>query len=148
MTKKAISCETSKGMIFKRKEVKAHGTSKLIEGVFKQNDKCLVIEDVVTSGSSIIETVKELRENGGLVVNDAIVLLNREQGGAENIANINVKLHSILKTSDVLNILLKNKCIDQVIYDKTSEFLDKNRHVPVPQNLSAKAVEVKSIHFI
>jgi uridine monophosphate synthetase len=45
-------------MIFKRKDVKAHGTAKMIEGVYTKKDKCLIIDDVITSGISIMETVE------------------------------------------------------------------------------------------
>lgn len=45
-------------MIFKRKDAKTHGTKKLVEGVYNKSDKCLIVDDVVTSGISILETVE------------------------------------------------------------------------------------------
>jgi uridine monophosphate synthetase len=45
-------------MVFKRKEAKAYGGKKMIEGVYNSNDRCLVIEDVTTTGISILETVE------------------------------------------------------------------------------------------
>lgn len=54
----SISLKTEKPMIMKRKDAKSYGTKNLIEGIYKHGDKCLVIEDVITSGSSIIETVQ------------------------------------------------------------------------------------------
>ncbi len=45
-------------MIFKRKDAKAHGTKKMVEGVYKKSDVCLIVDDVVTSGISILETVE------------------------------------------------------------------------------------------
>lgn len=53
-------------MVIRRREAKDYGTKQMIEGVFKSGDLCLVIEDVVTSGGSVLETVKELN-NVGLV---------------------------------------------------------------------------------
>ena len=79
-------------MIFKRKDVKKHGTSKMIEGVYNKNDKCLIVDDVITSGISIMETVESLREHG-IKVSDALVLLDREQGGLQNVSAHGVKLH-------------------------------------------------------
>jgi uridine monophosphate synthetase len=54
-------------MIFKRKDVKAHGTSKMIEGNYEKGDRCLIVDDVITSGISIIETV-EVNKNFNLIL--------------------------------------------------------------------------------
>lgn len=125
-----ISFVTGKPMIFKRKDAKSHGTKKLVEGVYRDEDKCLVVDDVVTSGISILETVESLRTHK-IQVRDAMVLLDREQGGSENVSNSNTRLHSILKTSQILDVLFKANRIDQSIFDKTREFLEANKYVPV-----------------
>lgn len=59
-----VSVRDSKPMLIRRKEAKDYGTKKLIEGKYQSGDTCLIIEDVVTSGSSILETVKDLRQEG------------------------------------------------------------------------------------
>lgn len=153
-------------MIFKRKDAKAHGTKKMVEGVYKENDRCLVVDDVVTSGISILETVevniqidlnyhqikkyyiysfvglKSLREHK-IQIKDAMVLLDREQGGSENVGNSNVTLHSIINTSQILDVLIKGKKIDQNIFDKTQEFLNANKYVPVAK--TAPKVRIQTI---
>lgn len=138
-----ISFETGIPMIFKRKDAKAHGTKKMVEGVYNDNDRCLLVDDVVTSGISILESVESLRKHK-IRVKDAMVLLDREQGGSENVGNSNVILHSIIKTSQILDILFKSKKIDQETFDRTHQFLEANKYVPVK---NAEPEIVKELNF-
>jgi uridine monophosphate synthetase len=95
-----ISLEHNIPMIMRRKEKKDYGTKQMIEGEFKAGQRVLVIEDVVTSGASILETTEEL-ENAGLKVVDLVALIDREQGGRETLEK-KYKLHSILSLSEIL----------------------------------------------
>lgn len=94
----------NKSMLVRRKEVKDYGTKKAIEGKYNAGDNCLIIEDIITSGSSILETVQSLR-NEGITVTDAIVIVDREQGGKANIAEKGVRVHTLFTLSYMLNVL-------------------------------------------
>ena len=97
-------------MIMRRKEKKDYGTKQMIEGEFKAGQSALIIEDVVTSGGSIIETTTDL-EQAGLQVSDLIALIDREQGGRENLSQ-RYRLHAILSLSNVLETLLNSSLVD------------------------------------
>lgn len=93
-------------MVMRRKEVKKYGTRKQIEGVFKEGQTVLVVEDLVTSAMSCFETIEPL-ESVGLKVTDVVVLLDREQGGEANLRKGNVNLHACFKLSEFMKNLLK-----------------------------------------
>lgn len=88
-------------MVMRRKERKAYGTGKLIEGVFEKGKKCLVMEDLVTSGMSVFETVEPL-EQSGLDVEHIVAFIDREQGGRETIEQKGYKFHSVVSLSQLL----------------------------------------------
>ncbi|XP_063705287.1 uridine 5'-monophosphate synthase [Culicoides brevitarsis] len=117
-----ISVKDSKPMLIRRKEAKDYGTKKLIEGKFGPGETCLIIEDVVTSGSSIMDTVKDLRKEG-LEVTDAIVVVDREQGGALNTENNGVKMHSLFTLSFLLQVLLDAGKIEKATVDAVAKYI-------------------------
>jgi orotate phosphoribosyltransferase len=67
-----------------RKEAKAHGTGKLVEGTFEPGDRVAVIEDVITTGGSALKAIAALRAAGGTVAG-VLALVDREEGGRETI---------------------------------------------------------------
>ncbi len=107
-----MSLQHSVPMLIRRKEKKDYGTKQKIEGVFKKGEHCLIIEDVVTSGGSIIETAADLEEEG-IKITDAAVLIDREQGGKENLNQKKYKMHAALTLSEVLQILSDSNLISE-----------------------------------
>ncbi|XP_017143422.1 uridine 5'-monophosphate synthase [Drosophila miranda] len=117
-----VSVQQGTPMLVRRKEAKAYGTKKLIEGIFNAGDTCLIVEDVVTSGSSILETVRDLQSEG-IVVTDAVVVVDREQGGVANIAKHGVKMHSLFTLSFLLNTLHVAGRIEKSTVDAVAKYI-------------------------
>ncbi len=121
----AISLKTSKPLVMVRKESKDHGTKKMVEGVFQSGDHCIVIEDVVTTGGSVIDTVNTLGKEG-LVVEDVFVLIDRKQGGRANIENKGCKLHSVFTSVEIIETLYDAGAIDFEATERFKDYLKKN----------------------
>lgn len=100
-----ISVENHIPMLMKRKEAKSYGTKKLIEGKFSPGDNCIIIEDVITSGSSILETTNTLRKEG-LKVTKAYVVIDRQQGGKKNLEDHGIKVTSLYTITQLMEYLL------------------------------------------
>lgn len=98
----AVSLQTGKQMLLRRKEVKEYGTRTAIHGNFKAGQRCLVIEDVVTTGGSILETVADL-QSAGLIVQDIVTFIDRQQGASKLFASKDLQLHSVLTLEEVLD---------------------------------------------
>ncbi|CAG7833533.1 unnamed protein product [Allacma fusca] len=119
-----VSANRSVPMILRRKEAKMYGTGKLVEGAYKPGWRCLIIEDVVTTGSSILETAESLRQHG-LVVEEAIVILDREQGGDQNLENHGIKMTSLLQVQPLLIALETEGLITSEQKSKVETFLSR-----------------------
>ncbi|MGB8285172.1 MAG: orotate phosphoribosyltransferase [Candidatus Aquirickettsiella gammari] len=89
-----IALEQNLPMLICRKEAKAYGTKKQIEGVFKPGENCLIIEDVITTGASVLKVADTLI-NEGLQVTDIAVLVDRQQGGRETILAAGYRLRAV-----------------------------------------------------
>ena len=97
----AHSLETGIPYVMIRKEKKDHGTGKLIEGDLGSGDRVLVVEDVITTAGSSIKAIGTLRE-AGAVVEHVISVIDREGGGAENLAEAGVDFRPLVKASELV----------------------------------------------
>jgi orotate phosphoribosyltransferase len=99
----AASASLASGMPFLivRGAAKEYGTAKRIEGVYEEGECVCVVEDVVTSGGALLESVEALRE-AGLVVHTAVCVVDREEGGADALARHAVRLRPLFRASELL----------------------------------------------
>jgi orotate phosphoribosyltransferase len=84
-----------------RKEAKAHGTGRQIEGPFRAGDRVVVVEDVITTGGSALKAVEAIRAAGGVVVG-VLALVDREEGGREAIEAAGLPVRALVRAQDVV----------------------------------------------
>ncbi|WP_185858631.1 orotidine-5'-phosphate decarboxylase [Blattabacterium cuenoti] len=107
-----LSLRSNIPLIIKRKENKGYGTKRMIEGIYKKGQNCLLIEDVITSGDSLLRTVIDI-EKEGLIIKDIISILDREQGGIENIKKRGYKIRTLFRIGEVLKMLEKKHFLNK-----------------------------------
>ena len=95
----AVSLESGKPLLMIRKEKKGYGTSKLIEGNLIEGDNVILVEDVTTTGGSLLKAINAILDNGG-VVKKAFVVVDREEGAMETFANEGVTLEPLISVSE------------------------------------------------
>ena len=116
----SLAIEIVKPIIYVRKEAKEHGTGKAVEGVTCQDMKLLMIEDVVTSGGSVIKAIKSIKEEK-MTVTDAYAVVDRMEGATEALEAEGVKLHSLLTIKQIAESLFEQKLITEDILNQVKE---------------------------
>lgn len=108
-----------------RKEDKTYGTTGRIAGAnVKRGERILFFDDVVSEGLSKLEDIKPL-ERMGAKVEDIMVVVDREQGGTENLENAGYKVHALAKVSDIVQALLQNKRISKKQAETIIDYVKK-----------------------
>ena len=97
----AASLASDLPFVIVRKEAKKYGTAKRIEGAFEEGDCVCLVEDIVTSGGEAGSAVEAIREVG-LVCRTAVCVVDREEGGADELARLAVRLRPLFRASDML----------------------------------------------
>ncbi len=95
-------------VLYIRKHPKKYGRQKRVEGILEKGDQVLVIDDLITDGGSKLEAVEALREAGAKVT-DVLVVVDREQGGAEQLKKEKITLHTLASISPIIKALEREK---------------------------------------
>src|SRR5690606_981072 len=99
------------------KTAKSYGTGKNIEGRWSIGQTVIVVDDLITSGDSILETIATVK-SAGLKVHDAVVLIDREQGGREMLEAQGYRVHAVATLSEMLAVLHENGRLTQALLDE------------------------------
>lgn len=120
----AVSLERDEPWIFMRKEglKKGYGLGKSLEGEYKEGETVVMIEDLCTRATSLLEAIPAI-ENHGLNVKNAVVLLDYGKGGGKNLADKGYTLHAFMTTRELVDIMHAEGKIDDAKHAQCLEFL-------------------------
>ena len=122
----AISLAGNYPMIYPRKEVKTYGTKAEIEGEYHAGEIIAVIDDLATTGGSKFEAIEKLT-GVGLVIKDVIVLVDRQSGAKESLAQAGYSMHAVLTITEILDYWEENGKVEKDKIAETRKFLAEIR---------------------
>lgn len=120
----ALATETVKPLIYVRNKPKDYGTSKSIEGSFEQGKKALMIDDVATTGGSVVNAIKSLKE-AGIVISDAFMIINRMECASEALEAEGVKMHNLTDILEITNSLYDQNLISNDVLENVKNQISK-----------------------
>ena len=120
-----LSHETRIPLISLRKEEKGHGTGRPIDGVFKPGQTALLIDDLITLADSKIEAISALESND-LRVRDVVVLVDREQGGVQELKRRGYACHVAFGLKELLHFYRDRSRISEEQHDQTIRYLESS----------------------
>jgi len=121
----ALAIEIVKPLIYVRSKPKEHGTAKSIEGKISAGMKVVMVDDVVTTGTSVLNGINQLKE-AGLLVSDLYVIINRLEGADKALSDIGVQTHQLTDILEITDILFQEKLIDKEIFEKIKNQVNRN----------------------
>jgi orotate phosphoribosyltransferase len=116
----SLAYELVKPLVYVRSQTKEHGTNKLVEGRVEPGMKILVVDDVATTGGSVVNGIKELKKEGAKI-SDVYVIVNRLEGAKESLQKEGVTLHHLLDIFEIAKILHQENLIDNSIFEKVKK---------------------------
>jgi orotate phosphoribosyltransferase len=116
----ALAIEIVKPLIYIRQKPKEYGTENVIEGKIAKGTTVLLVDDVATTGLSLINAIKLLK-NAGMVVTDAFTIINRFEGAREALATENVRLYEITDIMTLATLLHKENLVDEQTLERVKK---------------------------
>ncbi len=107
-----IAYNLKKPFLYVRKGIRHHGRQRRVEGILVSGDRVLLVDDLVTTGLNLKNAAEAIRAEGG-VVKEAVALLDREEGGKKELEASGIKVHTLLRISEVANTLYDIGAIDE-----------------------------------
>jgi len=121
----ALAIEIVKPLIYVRSKPKEHGTTKSIEGKISAGMKVVMVDDVMTTGTSVLNGINQLKE-AGLLVSDLYVIINRLEGGDKALSDIGVQTHQLTDILEITDILFQEKLIGKEIFENIKNQVSRN----------------------
>ncbi len=121
----SLAIETVKPLIYVRSKPKDYGTSKLIEGSISKDMKVLMIDDVATSGGSVVNAIKDLKQEG-VTITDAYVIVNRMEGASQALELEGVKMHQLTDIMEITKSLYEENLIPKDVLEKIESHISSN----------------------
>ena len=121
----ALAIETVKPLIYVRNKPKDHGTTKSLEGKILSGMQVMMIDDVATTGTSILNGIKELKAEG-LSISNACVIINRLEGADKILNSVGVILHQLTDILEITQILFQEKLVSEDILEEIKKQVSQN----------------------
>lgn len=120
----ALAIEIVKPLIYVRSKPKDYGTTKSVEGQIHEGMKVVMIDDVATTGGSVVNAIKTLKDTN-ITIEDVYVIVNRVEGADEALKELGVRLHSLTNVLQITHALHEQKFIDDNILEKVTRQIGK-----------------------
>ncbi len=121
----ALAIETVKPLIYIRNKPKEHGTTKSIEGKISSGMKVVMVDDVMTTGTSVLNGIKQLKESD-LSISDVFVIINRLEGADKAFNDLGIHVHQLTDILEITDILFQEKLITKETFEKVKEQINQN----------------------
>jgi len=121
----ALAIEIVKPLIYIRNKPKEHGTTKSIEGKTSAGMKVVMVDDVATTGTSVLNGINQLKESG-LLISDVYVIINRLEGADKALDDSGVQIHQLTDILEITNVLFQEKLVSKEIFDKIKNQVNQN----------------------